>query len=180
MCSQEFWPLDNLSIPWFILSILITECSDETLAFLRAARRFDPQPWESNTQQKHRDIKAAIYPQNLPCSTRLNDIWVGLTTSMKRSYSCETDSCTADEGILRFSVTKNVDHWSNIPYPEPAECDPQSNRCNCCNRPWRPIGLWDVDARHFRDSFLTGRGVIMSPKRLPPFTPRKIHGTYFC
>jgi hypothetical protein len=32
-----------------------------------------------------------------------------------------------------------------------------------CNRPWRPIGLWDV-----------------SLTRRPPFTPRTITGTHFC
>jgi hypothetical protein len=48
-----------------------------------------------------------------------------------------------------------------------------------CNRPWRPIGLWDVDAPTISRQ-LTHAGEAVSLKRRPPFTPRKIHGTHFC
>jgi hypothetical protein len=47
---------------------------------------------------------------------------------------------------------------------------------NCpCKRPWRPIGLWCVEApTFFMDSRLIDDCEIVSLKRRPPFTPRKI------
>jgi hypothetical protein len=50
-----------------------------------------------------------------------------------------------------------------------------------CNRPWRPIWLWDVEAPMFYlDNRLTGGGEVVSLMRRPPFTPRNIPGTHFC
>jgi hypothetical protein len=46
-------------------------------------------------------------------------------------------------------------------------------------RPWKPIGLWDVEAAEFLDNLLTDGGEISLTRR-PPFTPRKIPGTHFC
>jgi hypothetical protein len=40
-----------------------------------------------------------------------------------------------------------------------------------CNRPWRSIGLWDVEAPHFLDSRLIYGGQVVSLTRRPPFTP---------
>jgi hypothetical protein len=41
-----------------------------------------------------------------------------------------------------------------------------------CNRPWRPIGLWDVEAA-------THGGEVFCLMRRPPYTPRKIPSTHF-
>jgi hypothetical protein len=50
-----------------------------------------------------------------------------------------------------------------------------------CNKPWRPIGLWDVEAPIFSlDNRLTDGDEVVSLTRRPPFTPRKIPGTHFC
>jgi hypothetical protein len=49
-----------------------------------------------------------------------------------------------------------------------------------CNRPWRSIGLWDVEAPTFSRHQLTDGGKVVSPMRRPPFSPRKIPGTHFC
>jgi hypothetical protein len=41
-----------------------------------------------------------------------------------------------------------------------------------CNRPWRPIGLWDVEAPAFSlDNRLTDGGKVVSLTRRPPFKP---------
>jgi hypothetical protein len=49
------------------------------------------------------------------------------------------------------------------------------------NRPWRPIGLWDVEAPTFsRQSAHRWRRGCQPYTRRPPFTPRKIPGTHFC
>jgi hypothetical protein len=48
------------------------------------------------------------------------------------------------------------------------------------NRPWRPIGLWDVEASTFSVENLLTDGGKVSPTRRPHFTPRKIPGTHFC
>jgi hypothetical protein len=40
-----------------------------------------------------------------------------------------------------------------------------------CNRPWRPMGVWDVEApTFFLDNRLTDGGKVVSLKLLPPFT----------
>jgi hypothetical protein len=40
-----------------------------------------------------------------------------------------------------------------------------------CNRPWRPIGLWEVEASTFSlDNRLTDGGKVVSLTRRPPFT----------
>jgi hypothetical protein len=50
-----------------------------------------------------------------------------------------------------------------------------------CNRPWRPIGLWDVEAPTFSlDSRFTDGCEVVSLALRPPFTPKKIPGTHFC
>jgi hypothetical protein len=53
-----------------------------------------------------------------------------------------------------------------------------------CNRPWRPTGLWDVEAPTFSlDCRLTYGGKVVSFTHLLPFTPpppRKIPDTHFC
>jgi hypothetical protein len=50
-----------------------------------------------------------------------------------------------------------------------------------CNRPWRPIGLWDVEApKFYLDNRLTNGGEDVSPTRRLPFIPMKIPGTHFC
>jgi hypothetical protein len=50
-----------------------------------------------------------------------------------------------------------------------------------CNRPWRPIGLWDVEAPTFSlDNRLTDGGKVTSHMRWSPFTIRTIPGTHFC
>jgi hypothetical protein len=52
---------------------------------------------------------------------------------------------------------------------------------NPCSRPWRPIGLWDVEAPTFSlDSRLTDGGAVVSLTRRSLFIPRKIPGTHFC
>jgi hypothetical protein len=44
-------------------------------------------------------------------------------------------------------------------------------------RPWRPLGLREVEAPTFLDNRLTDGGKVVSPTRRPLFTPRKIPGT---
>jgi hypothetical protein len=51
---------------------------------------------------------------------------------------------------------------------------------NDMNRPWRPLGLREVEAPTFSDIRLIDGGKIVSPTRRPLFTPRKIPDTYFC
>jgi hypothetical protein len=47
-------------------------------------------------------------------------------------------------------------------------------------RPWRPLGLREVEAPTFSDIRLTDGGIVVSPTRQPLFTPRKVPGTHFC
>jgi hypothetical protein len=47
-------------------------------------------------------------------------------------------------------------------------------------RPWRPLGLREVEAHTFSDIRLIDGGKIVSTTRRPLFTPRKIPGTHFC
>jgi hypothetical protein len=47
-------------------------------------------------------------------------------------------------------------------------------------RPWRPLGLREVEAPTFSDIRLTDGGKVVSPTHRPLFTPRKISGTHFC
>jgi hypothetical protein len=47
-------------------------------------------------------------------------------------------------------------------------------------RPWRPLGLLEVEAPIFSDIRLTDGGKVASHTRRPLSTPRKILGTYFC
>jgi hypothetical protein len=47
-------------------------------------------------------------------------------------------------------------------------------------RPWRPLGLREVEAPTFSNIQHTDGGKVVSPMRRPLFTPRKIPGTYFC
>jgi hypothetical protein len=47
-------------------------------------------------------------------------------------------------------------------------------------RPWRSLGLREVEAPTFSDIRFTDKGKVVSPKRRPLFTPRKIPGTHFC
>jgi hypothetical protein len=47
-------------------------------------------------------------------------------------------------------------------------------------KPWRPLGLQEVEARTFSDIRLIDGGKVVSPTRRPHFTPRKIPGTHFC
>jgi hypothetical protein len=50
-----------------------------------------------------------------------------------------------------------------------------------CNRPWRPIVLWDVGASTFCLEYrLIDGGKVVRLTHQPPFTPRKIPGTHFC
>jgi hypothetical protein len=48
-----------------------------------------------------------------------------------------------------------------------------------CNRPWRPIGLWDVEAPTFSRLRLMDGGEV-SLKRRPHFAPRKFPCIHFC
>jgi hypothetical protein len=43
-----------------------------------------------------------------------------------------------------------------------------------------PWGCETSRLPHFLDSRLTDGGEVISPKRRPPFTSRKIPGTHFC
>jgi hypothetical protein len=47
-------------------------------------------------------------------------------------------------------------------------------------RPWRPLGLWEVEVPTFSDIQLTDNDKVVSLMRRPPFTPRKIPSTHFC
>jgi hypothetical protein len=47
-------------------------------------------------------------------------------------------------------------------------------------RPWRPLGLPEVEAPTFSDIWHTDGGKIVSPARRSLLNPRKIPGTYFC
>jgi hypothetical protein len=47
-------------------------------------------------------------------------------------------------------------------------------------RPWRPLGLREVEAPIFSDIRLTDGGKVVSPTRRLLFTPRKIPGAHFC
>jgi hypothetical protein len=47
-------------------------------------------------------------------------------------------------------------------------------------RPWRRLGLREVEAPTFSDIRLTDGGKVVSPTRRQLFTPRKIPGTHFC
>jgi hypothetical protein len=47
-------------------------------------------------------------------------------------------------------------------------------------RPWRTLGLREVEAPTFSDIRLTDGGKVVSPMYWPLLTPRKIPGTHFC
>jgi hypothetical protein len=47
-------------------------------------------------------------------------------------------------------------------------------------RPWRPLGLREVEAPTFSDIRLIDGSKVVSPTCRPLFTPRKIPGTHFC
>jgi hypothetical protein len=47
-------------------------------------------------------------------------------------------------------------------------------------RPWRPLGLREVEVPTFSDIRLSDDGKGVSPTRRPLFTPRTIRGTHFC
>jgi hypothetical protein len=47
-------------------------------------------------------------------------------------------------------------------------------------RPWRPLGLRDVEAPTFSDIRLIDGDKVFSPTLRPHFIPRKIPGTHFC
>jgi hypothetical protein len=47
-------------------------------------------------------------------------------------------------------------------------------------KPWRPLGLRDVEANTFLHIRLIDGGKVVSPMRRPLFTPTKIPGTHFC
>jgi hypothetical protein len=47
-------------------------------------------------------------------------------------------------------------------------------------RPWRPLGLREVEAPTFSDIRLTDGGKVVSLMRRPLFTPRMIPGTPIC
>jgi hypothetical protein len=47
-------------------------------------------------------------------------------------------------------------------------------------RPWRPLGLREVEAPTFSDIRLIDGGKVVSPTRRPLFTPVKIPGAHFC
>jgi hypothetical protein len=47
-------------------------------------------------------------------------------------------------------------------------------------RPWRPLGLREVEAPTFSDIRHTDGGKVVSPTLRPLLTPRKIPGTHFC
>jgi hypothetical protein len=47
-------------------------------------------------------------------------------------------------------------------------------------RPWRPLGLREVEVPTFSDIRLIDGGKVVSPTSRPPFTPRKIPSTHFC
>jgi hypothetical protein len=47
-------------------------------------------------------------------------------------------------------------------------------------RPWRPLGLQEVEAPTFSDIQLTDGDKGVSPMHQLLFTPRKIPGTHFC
>jgi hypothetical protein len=47
-------------------------------------------------------------------------------------------------------------------------------------RPWRSLGLREVEAPTFSDIRLTDGGRVVSPMHQLLFAPRKIPGTHFC
>jgi hypothetical protein len=47
-------------------------------------------------------------------------------------------------------------------------------------RPWKPLGLREVEAPTFSDIRLINGGKVVSPTRRPLFTPREITGTHSC
>jgi hypothetical protein len=50
----------------------------------------------------------------------------------------------------------------------------------CCQMNYsRPLGLLEVEAPTFSDIRLIDGGKVVSPKRRPLFTPKKIPGTIF-
>jgi hypothetical protein len=50
-----------------------------------------------------------------------------------------------------------------------------------CNKPWKPVGLLDVEASTFcLGNWLTDGVEVVSFTHRPPFTAKKIPGTYFC
>jgi hypothetical protein len=59
-------------------------------------------------------------------------------------------------------------------------CTRQSKEKFSLYRPWRPVGLRDVEVPTFSDTRLIDGGKVISPTRRPLFTTRKIPGTHFC
>jgi hypothetical protein len=48
------------------------------------------------------------------------------------------------------------------------------------HRPWKPLGLQEVEDLTFSDIRFTDGGKVVSPTHRPLFTPKKIPGTDFC
>jgi hypothetical protein len=49
-----------------------------------------------------------------------------------------------------------------------------------CNKPWRPIGHWDVEVPPFLNNQLTGSDEFVNITRRPLFILKNIPGTHFC
>jgi hypothetical protein len=93
---------------------------------------------------------------------RLQVIWLSMELSDGAIIKCNYRWCV------------NVVNKSNI-QPKPPSIDKLT-----LYRPWKPLGLREVEVPTFSDIRLTDGGKVVSPTRWSLFTPRKIPGTHFC
>jgi hypothetical protein len=87
--------------------------------------------------------------------------------SMSFPKKFRNTACFSNQSFARIWKVLNENERKRQSYP--------------CNRPWRPIWLWDVEAPTLSlDNRLTDGGEVVSLTRRPPYIPRKISGTHFC
>jgi hypothetical protein len=80
-----------------------------------------------------------------------------------RSKITNVNQQTKSQSIIVFTVVK------------------KKEKVKLCNRPWKSMGLIDVEAPTFSlENRLTNGGEVVSLIRRPLFIPRKISGTHFC
>jgi hypothetical protein len=81
--------------------------------------------------------------------------------------------CPFQDFYLRSTTHKNTDYIYRV-------CTGKVKVKLSLYRPWRTLGLREVEATTFSDIRLIDGDKVVSPTRRPLFTPRKIPGTHFC
>jgi hypothetical protein len=104
-----------------------------------------------------------------------NFCWVRWIASLP-SYGRSFDKCICMVGISNWVV-----FLLDVSLLHKVNCESEKVKVELSlYRPWRPLGLPEVEAPTFSDIRLADGGKVVSPTRRPLFTPRKIPATHFC